>query len=491
MLALGAAPAYAARDTPVVLIVFDAFRTTLLEDDRGRIDASRYPNIAALAGESTWYRNATTAHENTIFSVPAILDGREPRAGSQPVPRDHPQNLFTLLQGDYRLNVHEEATQLCPRSLCGPPPRTNIIHRLSYGRVNRLQDAIRGIRRGGAPPTLTFAHSFFPHEPRQYLPDGRSYQPGGDIEPALDGPPSFTNPWLTQQSLQRTLLQMMFTDRLVGRLVQRLRDTDQWERTLLIITADHGESFKVKRTPAAPFRPGHMHWRRAVSGANLEEIAPVPLFVKYPGQRDGRVDERFVKTLDVAPTIADVTGHPATWAMQGRSLRDQAYAGQSGVSVGRTFAGPVSMPRERWLGRVDLARRSIHALFRPGTGEAGLFALGAVPDLHGRPLSEFRLLKRGRVRATLTEPGKWRKVRLRSSFLPVHVTGRITGGNPAGRRVAIAVNGTIAATATTFSPLGAKRLSLSSLIPPAALRSGANDVRVYDVLDATTLRRLN
>jgi hypothetical protein len=71
----------------VVLIVFDAFRSTLLQDARGNIDASRFPNLAALAGTATWFPNATTAHENTVFSVPAILDGVAPRIGRPRSPR--------------------------------------------------------------------------------------------------------------------------------------------------------------------------------------------------------------------------------------------------------------------------------------------------------------------------------------------------------------------------------------------------------------------
>jgi Sulfatase len=470
-------------------VVFDAFRVTLLEDATGAIDQSRFPNLAALAREATWYRNATTAHENTTFSVPAILDGVAPRIDTRPTLAWHPQNVFTLLARDHRMNVHEEATELCPPSLCGPHGSTNIIERLSHGRVQRFASALRGIH-GGGEPALTFVHAFFPHEPRQYLPDGRSYQPGADLEPALDGPESFTNAWLTQQSLQRTLLQMMFTDRLIGRLVGRLRDTGQWDRTLVILTADHGESFAVKKTRAAPFKPGHLHWRRAVTDANIEEIAPVPLFVKYPGQRNGQADDRFVKTLDVLPTIADVTDHPATWRVAGHSLRDESYRGMETVSVGKTFGGAVSLSAQRWLERVRAAQRRVLALFPAGAGVSGLYGIGPRPELHGRALPEFRLLPRGRVRAALTQPERWRNVHLNSSLLPLHVTGRISGGRPNGRPLAIAVNGRIAATAWSFRPLGKKRLSLSSLIPETALRSGPNDVRVYEIAGKTSLRRL-
>ena len=67
-----------------MLVVFDAFQVTLMENADGTIDASRFPNFAALVGEATWYRNATTAHENTVYSVPAILDGRAPMQGVPP-----------------------------------------------------------------------------------------------------------------------------------------------------------------------------------------------------------------------------------------------------------------------------------------------------------------------------------------------------------------------------------------------------------------------
>jgi hypothetical protein len=462
----------------------------LLQDANGQIDATRFPNIAALAREATWYRNATTAHENTAFSVPAILDGEAPRLGTQPSAKDHPQSLFTLLYADHRMNVHEEVTTLCPRRMCGPHGSGNVLKRLSHGRVSRFDSALRGIRASSDPPSLTFVHAFFPHEPRQYLPSGKTYQGGADPEPALDGPPSFTNEWLTEQSLQRTLLQLMFTDTLVGRLVKRLKETRQWDSTLLVITADHGESFQRKRTPAAPFEVGHLHWRRAVSTANLAEIAPVPLFVKYPEQREGAVDERFVKTLDILPTIADVTAHPLSWPVAGHSLRDPAYKGLSVVSVAKTFGGSASMPAQTWLARVAAVRARVLSLFPAGQGLAPMYSIGPRPDMQGRPLTDFQLLPAGRVRAALTQPERWRSARLSARLLPLQVTGRISGGRPDGRKLAVAVNGQVVASGWSFKPMGKTRWSISILLPEWTLRSGRNDVRVYEATGERTLRRL-
>ena len=82
-LAGAAVPAQAAKrpTRPVVMVVFDELPLTSLLDGRGRIDRFRYPNFAALAGDSTWYANATTVSDSTKLAIPSILDGRLPKVG--------------------------------------------------------------------------------------------------------------------------------------------------------------------------------------------------------------------------------------------------------------------------------------------------------------------------------------------------------------------------------------------------------------------------
>lgn len=103
---------------PVVLVVLDEFaEPTLLGPDH-LIDAGRFPNFAALAATSTWYRNANAVHEHTPDAVPAILTGQNPKPGRLPVAQDHPDNIFTLLGSRYRIDAYESVTQLCPEKLC-------------------------------------------------------------------------------------------------------------------------------------------------------------------------------------------------------------------------------------------------------------------------------------------------------------------------------------------------------------------------------------
>ena len=97
---------------------FDEFAEPTLMGPNHLIDAGRFPNFAALAATSTWYRNANSVHEHTPDAVPAILTGQNPVPGALPVAQDHPDNIFTLLGSRYGIDAYESVTQLCPNQLC-------------------------------------------------------------------------------------------------------------------------------------------------------------------------------------------------------------------------------------------------------------------------------------------------------------------------------------------------------------------------------------
>ena len=64
--------------TPIVMVVLDEFPLTSLMNDRGEINAFRYPNFAGFAKSATWYRNASSVAASTLHSIPAILEGNLP-----------------------------------------------------------------------------------------------------------------------------------------------------------------------------------------------------------------------------------------------------------------------------------------------------------------------------------------------------------------------------------------------------------------------------
>jgi arylsulfatase A-like enzyme len=94
-------------------------------------------------------------------------------------------------------------------------------------------------------------------------------------------------------------------DKEVGRVLDAMRAMDIYDRTLIVLTSDHGEEF----WDHGEYEHGHSLHRA---------VLHVPLIIKPPfSERGGRIDT-FVSTEDIAPTILDFCGVPlgeeATWA---------------------------------------------------------------------------------------------------------------------------------------------------------------------------------
>ncbi len=471
---------------PVVLVVFDALPVQLLEDDHGQIDAKRFPNFAAFAANGTWYRHATTISESTRFSVPAILDGRKPRPNLDSDYASHPENLFTLLAPRYRLNVSEEATSMCPVRLCGPPSTLSVLQRLRHGRVSRFLKAVGRIT-DGSRPELSFIHVLMPHEPRQFLPDGQAYTYSGTPDP-LTGTPSMDRRFLTEQVEQRTILQLEYTDHLLGELVAHMKREGVWDKSIVALTSDHGESFRVKNGPAAPFRVGQLTYRRAASERNLQDIAGIAMFVKYPGQRGGVTDSRFVHSVDLFPTILKAAGMPLPGGLMGTALNASRYHGHSDITVYKQDGELLRMPASRWLARVSQSKSHELSLF--GTGDDDLFDLGPAPQLRGTAVSSLQLGPRTHLRATVFDAGLYARVRSHSSFIPAQAFGRLHGGKAAGHNLLFALNGTVVATAPSFAPVDPGNWSFSVMLSPTAFHDGANRLQIFEWLGGNRARLL-
>ena len=272
----------APRHPPVVIVVFDEFPTDDLLRPDGSIDAARFPNFAELASISTWFPNGYTVYDSTFKAVPAILDGRSPRDFTAADVRSHKPSIFHLMDRlGYKVFKVESASAVCPPDIC-PGARTRrpgVLPRLAgSGRPARFHRWVGAIRRR-PQPAFYFQHSLFPHEPWVYLPSGRLNRPAGpDPIWQINRRLGFDDPLLTDHNHLRHLLQVGYTDRLLGALLTRLRRTGLLERSLIVVTADHGYSFQVG-VPS----------RRLLGEHNIEEIAPVPLFIKAPGQMQSEV----------------------------------------------------------------------------------------------------------------------------------------------------------------------------------------------------------
>ena len=83
--------------------------------------------------------------------------------------------------------------------------------------------------------------------------------------------------------------------------------------TVVIVTADHGESF------------GHGYGAHTGPGL-YNEIIHVPLIVKLPGQTVGKRSQALAEQVDIAPTIAEILGVPGEGNWEGRSLLGECSA---------------------------------------------------------------------------------------------------------------------------------------------------------------------
>ncbi|GIV00654.1 MAG: hypothetical protein KatS3mg014_2269 [Actinomycetota bacterium] len=100
---------------------------------------------------------------------------------------------------------------------------------------------------------------------------------------------------------------LLAVDRMVGRLIEALRETGRLADTLFIYTSDNGLLW------------GEHRWRR--KEVPYEEAIRVPLVVRWDegGVRAGSRPEVLAANVDLAPTIADAVGIPAPGA-EGISL---------------------------------------------------------------------------------------------------------------------------------------------------------------------------
>jgi hypothetical protein len=222
---------------PIVVIAFDEFPLTSLLDTTGRIDAANYPSFAWLAERSSWYRNATGVTTWTRDAYPAMLSGRWPAKPVAAHHRNYPNNLFTLLNGRYELNVHEVASVLCrpPRCNSDPTPPSDGPWR-AIRRTDRLAGEIMSM--------------LLPHRPWKYLPSGQRYpetkRSVGFASPTASWPKTLVWPKLARY---RHRLQLAYGDRLLGQILQTMQQRGLLDQSVVVVTADHGISFLPNTHP--------------------------------------------------------------------------------------------------------------------------------------------------------------------------------------------------------------------------------------------------
>ena len=138
--------------------------------------------------------------------------------------------------------------------------------------ATRVTDTLLAAHRRLPAPRLLFAHYYEPHEPH-----------------VAHASFSAVSPDLYDQEIARV-------DRSIGRLLDGLAERGELERTIVVLTADHGEAFDEH---------GHSFHNVHV----FEEDVRVPLLIRVPGRPGGDIRGP-VSNTQVVATLLELVGAP-------------------------------------------------------------------------------------------------------------------------------------------------------------------------------------
>lgn len=176
-------------------------------------------------------------------------------------------------------------------------------------------DRTKGLlERSAVPqPRFVWAHILPPHDP--YWPPP-SYQ--GRFSPT-NSPINYNDllrltndklpPGLSAAELRGRYDEMvLYADHVVGDFLNWLDQTGRLNRAIVIITADHGESFEHG-------------WYLHTGPYLYNGLIRVPLIIHLPGQREGARISQIAEQADLLPTIMDLIGGDVPAWTDGISLR--------------------------------------------------------------------------------------------------------------------------------------------------------------------------
>ena len=191
-----------------------------------------------------------------------------------------------------------------------------------------------------------WVHLFDPHYP---------YAPPGPLAPGHDAYQG----------------EVSYADAQLGRLFGALEDAGRMDATAIVVTADHGESLGDH----GELSHGHLLY---------DATQRVPLLMAGPGAAAGRVVERTVDLVDIAPTVCEWLGvdAPELRAQGGRSLHGLLTGAPEETLAAQPQYLETILPRlhSGWSELYGVAEDGATFVEAPGAGRAELRVVGQAGD---------------------------------------------------------------------------------------------------------------
>jgi arylsulfatase A-like enzyme len=301
-------PANVPADFNILLITIDTTRA----DHLGTYGYPRptSPNLDKLAADGTVFVDGWAHAPSTRYSMPAILTGRFPLD----------VNYDTSVQGWPGLSL--KATTLA-KALAPLGFYTGAITNYWYFDRGRHMDQgfveydnenakLHGAVAGAGPERSHGSSSRQQSDKATAFVDRHAsarwflwvhyYDPHADYEPHPEVPSFGTDDMALYDG------EIRFTDLHIGRLLDELRAKGLYDKTVVVVTGDHGEGFGEH---------GVDHHGYHLYAAQTR----VPLIVRVPGLAPRR-SLTPAGHVDILPTLVDLAGGTPTREMEGRSLVD-------------------------------------------------------------------------------------------------------------------------------------------------------------------------
>jgi hypothetical protein len=289
---------------PIVLITIDALRADVVGALGG--PPKVMPALSGLAKEATYAGRAVSPSSWTVPSMAAIFTGFQPwRAQSWANDRAVLDERFVTLPESLKKEGYRTAAF-----------RSNHWLEAQFGYAQGF-DLFQYLKEGGravdylshlkGDQEFVWIHILPPHAPytrRDPLLDRLDEIPPDlpqkirplDLEPYAD--PAVPLPADKEREFRAMYkLNAAYADELLGRMLEALKRSGQWDKTLLVVTADHGEEFKESGQIAHGGNLGHV-------------LVEVPLVIKLPKgfERKLVLPPGRVANLRVAPTLIEAAG---------------------------------------------------------------------------------------------------------------------------------------------------------------------------------------
>ncbi len=328
------------------------------------------PNLDAIAARGVRFTHAHSAGSWTRPGTLAMLSGmRSTELGLDPLPwvlpepmaagyyRSDPPMLPLLLRRDgvatrafvnnyFMVGYAPVGVDMGFERVSDHRYRTK-----DTGEITR--DAVGWLQRNKDQRFFAFCNYNSPHEPLE--PPARFLE---KIPDPKDGGP------------RDTLVRMYMAeagkdDEAIGVLMHTLDELKIRDKTLVIVTADHGETLSAEH--AGTSKLDHMPIRYHHAVTNFEETTRIPILMSLPGVLpENREVKESVRNVDIAPTILDILG------------REKSRA--SGLSMMPLVRGQKEDPRDSLTegrGTRSLIHGKWRVIFREGPSQTTCYPAAA------------------------------------------------------------------------------------------------------------------